>query len=49
MIIQPDLTGKLSGYAATDDYVAQMSFQGGRKHFVIVLPLPQVIIITTID
>lgn len=43
MNVQPDLTGKLSGYAATDDYVAQMSFQGGRKHFVIVLPLPQVI------
>lgn len=43
MNVKPDLTGKLSGYAATDDYVAQMSFQGGRKHFVIVLPLPQVI------
>jgi len=43
MNVKPDLTGKLSGYSATDDYVAQMSFQGGRKHFVIVLPLPQVV------
>ena len=43
MSVQPDLTGKLSGYAATDDYVTQMSTQGGRKHFVIVLPLPQVV------
>jgi hypothetical protein len=39
----PVLTGTLTGYAATDDYVAQMSVQGNRKHYVIVLPLPQVI------
>lgn len=39
----PVLTGKLTGYSATDDYVAQMSVQGNRKHFIIVLPLPQVI------
>ena len=38
-----DLTGKLGGYSATDDYVAQKSEQGGRKHYLIVLPLPQVV------
>ena len=38
-----DLTGKLGGYTATDDYIAQKSEQGGRKHYLIVLPLPQVI------
>lgn len=38
-----DLTGKLGGYSATDDYIAQKSEQGGRKHYVIVLPLPQVV------
>jgi hypothetical protein len=43
MSINPDLTGKLSGYSATIDYAAQMSYQGGRKHFVIVLPLEQVV------
>ena len=38
-----DLTGKLGGYSATDDYIAQKSEQGGRKHYLIVLPLPQVV------
>lgn len=38
-----NLTGKLGGYSATDDYIAQKSEQGGRKHYLIVLPLPQVV------
>jgi hypothetical protein len=43
MTVQPDLTGKLTGYSATDNYIAQKSEQGGRKHYLIVLPLPQVV------
>lgn len=38
-----NLTGKLGGYAPTDDYVAQKSVQGGRTHYLLVLPLPQVV------
>ena len=32
----------ISGYAVTDDYLAQRSQQGGRTHYSIVLPLHQV-------
>ena len=40
---QIDLTGKLGGYAPTDNYIAQKSVQGGRVHYLLVLPLPQVV------
>jgi len=32
----------ISGYAVSDDYLAQRSMQGGRVHYLIVLPLHQV-------
>jgi hypothetical protein len=32
----------VSGYATTDDYFAQRSCQGGRTHYLIVLPLHQI-------
>jgi len=38
-----DLSGKLDGYKETDDYIAQRSVQGGRTHYLLVLPLPRVV------
>jgi hypothetical protein len=36
------IPGEISGYAVSDDYLAQRSIQGGRVHYSIVLPLHQV-------
>lgn len=40
----PDIQipGSISGYAVSDDYLAQRSIQGGRVHYSIVLPLHQI-------
>ena len=38
-----NLTGELSGYSTSDNYVAQKFEQGGRTKYVIVLPLPLVV------
>lgn len=38
-----DLRGKLGGYVETDDYIAQKLLQGGRTHYLLVLPLPRVV------
>lgn len=37
-----DIPNNISGYAVSDDYLAQKSIQGGRTHYAIVLPLHQV-------
>lgn len=36
------IPSEISGYAISDDYLAQKSIQGGRTHYSIVLPLHQV-------
>ena len=36
------IPGSISGYALSDDYLAQRSKQGGRVHYSIILPLHQV-------
>lgn len=38
-----DLRGKLGGYVETDDYIAQKLVQGGRTHYLLVLPLARVV------
>lgn len=38
----PLIQGAPTGYALTDDYVAQETKQGGRLHYTVLLPIPQI-------